>query len=575
MSNTLPYYYDAEDHVHEWKLTKTLITPSCISDGEAEYTCKCGETKTEVIKASEEYHDYRKIRTLQAPTIDKVGIDVYECTYCKDTITKVVDALGCEHNYVVEYNHPSTCTKEGEKKEYCTKCGDEKVEKLPLADHVSSTPEGRGTITKPVVDCLVDGAEDVVCDECRQIFSRPISAHKYEKVSESPATCTAEGVVTYKCKVCNDTKVEVTDKLEHNYEVVSTTPATCTKNGVEVKACNLCGDVVSKVLHATGHVKPAKADQDDTNYALGFVEVDAKGKYVLGGGNTTDITGVTPATEADCTHDLVEVYWCTGCSSLQVEVVERKSGHVMDTSKDTVQGAVECDVEGNPIIVKDEEGNIVVTEGGKADCRHAEIKVFRCKNCGESEYTVITKKLNHTPLAGSVITYAPTCTEDGYRTYTCTTCPRGNQQVTEPTGVKATGHKYEYVAETCTEDACIKCANAKCEEKVVTTKAELDKLDATTKATIIKILTDNGFTATEAGDYELPTASGHDFTVGTAVKVTTVDGVTKYTLACADCGEDITVTLDNAEYAKATKATVDGKETKVAVDENGILRVTE
>lgn len=463
-----------EDHVHTWEISKVLIAASCISDGEAVYTCECGETKTDVIPASAEYHDYQKVA-------EEGNVEIYKCTICNDTYSKVVTEEEHEHEYaeLEEDRIEPTCTSEGKAFKQCTVCGDIVTEILPKIDHVSSTPEGQGKITVGVVDCVKDGAEEVTCDVCREKFIRPISAHKFEKVSESAATCTAEGVVTYKCKACGATKVETSAKIDHTYtEEVVVTAATCEHDGLTLKVCTVCGEekrTVAKKLDHTGTI------------TKGWVkEVDAKGNYILtdenGDFNPASIT--TGKNTADCEHDVIEAFECDTCHKIQVKVVAKKLGHRVDTTKPVTVGTIEYKA-GVPV-VDPETGYIVVKEGAKADCTHDEVKVFTCANCRKEQVVVITKKLAHTPLAGSEKVFGATCDEDGYKTYTCTTC---NEKITEETGEKALGHSYEFKPATCTEGAAIVCTRG-CELdgsekgysefKATLTQEQQDAVDANT-----------------------------------------------------------------------------------------------
>ena len=59
------------------------------------------------------------------------------------------------------------------------------------------------------------------------------------------ATCTANGIKTYTCTVCCETKTETTPKTAHIYKT-TTSKATTKKNGSVVTKCSVCGTVKSK-----------------------------------------------------------------------------------------------------------------------------------------------------------------------------------------------------------------------------------------------------------------------------------------------------------------------------------------
>ena len=98
-------------------------------------------------------------------------------------------------------------------------------------------------------------------------------AHTYDSgsITTSP-TCTAEGVKTYTCTSCGHTKTETVLALGHMYtngtcllcgekepcnhswnNGSTTTAATCTENGVKTYTCLLCSETKTETIYATGH----------------------------------------------------------------------------------------------------------------------------------------------------------------------------------------------------------------------------------------------------------------------------------------------------------------------------------
>lgn len=525
-----------EDHVHDYKLTKTLITATCKDNGEGVYTCACGETKTDVIPASEEYHDYVEIPS------GVENVKIFKCNICGDVKTELVKEEAHDHNYleIEDSRIEATCTEEGKIFKQCEVCGEKLTETIAKIAHKSSTKAGQGKILTGAVSCTTDGEEEVTCDVCHQKFTRAISAHNYEKVAEVPATCTAEGVTTYKCKVCGATKADTIEKIDHDYtnakEVI---PADCQTEGLTLSVCKVCGDekrTISKKLDHTGTA------------TKGWVEVDEKGNYIL-----TDKSGKFDPTaidiknqEADCEHDVVEAFECTTCHKIQVKVVAKKLGHRIDSTKDVVVGSVLCDEKGVP--QKNSEGKYVVTKGGKADCQHAEVKLFTCANegCKEEEVVVLSEKLDHTPKANTTVVYGATCDTEGRKTYTCATC---NEQIEEKTGEKALGHNYAFEPATCTKAAAIVCTRG-----CTLTGSEKGYEDF--KKTLSKAQTD-ALTANKANGHQL---------IGTVTKKNN-----KYYALCKACGE-IEV-IYNAENKTITTENGKGEVWNVTVSDKGVITV--
>ena len=80
-----------------------------------------------------------------------------------------------------------------------------------------------------------------------------------------------DGVRTYTCTLCGDTKTETIKALGHDYdEGKVTTPATCLKDGVKTYTCKRnCGQegaTKTEVIKATGHKPAAGYKSDATNH---------------------------------------------------------------------------------------------------------------------------------------------------------------------------------------------------------------------------------------------------------------------------------------------------------------------
>ncbi|MCL1810368.1 MAG: InlB B-repeat-containing protein [Clostridiales bacterium] len=72
-------------------------------------------------------------------------------------------------------------------------------------------------------------------------------------VVTTPAACGVEGLTTFTCTVCGETKTEPIPALTHNYVAVVTAP-TCLDAGLTTHTCTLCGDsYTSAPVAALGH----------------------------------------------------------------------------------------------------------------------------------------------------------------------------------------------------------------------------------------------------------------------------------------------------------------------------------
>ena len=114
-----------------------------------------------------------------------------------------------------------------------------------------------GVVTTPAT-CTTDGVKTYTCSICGETKTEvvPATGHIYDDgVVTTPATCTAEGVMTYTC-ACGHTKTEKIAKIAHTEVVDAAVAPTCTTEGkTEGKHCSVCNTVlvaqetVAKLAH--------------------------------------------------------------------------------------------------------------------------------------------------------------------------------------------------------------------------------------------------------------------------------------------------------------------------------------
>lgn len=160
-----------ETHVtHKHNYVETITKePTCTETGEKTFTCDCGDSYTEVIPAkghkdtdgdgvcdecgekdSDHKHSYTETITKQ-PTCTETGEKTYTCK-CGDSYTEVIPAkghhygdddkcTGCgelnpdhKHSYTENVTKEPTCTEAGEKTYTCG-CGHSYTEEIPAKGH--------------------------------------------------------------------------------------------------------------------------------------------------------------------------------------------------------------------------------------------------------------------------------------------------------------------------------------------------------------------------------------------------------------------------------------------------------
>lgn len=247
--------------------------------------------------------------------------------------------------------------------------------------------------------CTTLGYDRYLCTSCGKIEKRDYAdslGHAWQGIVIREATCETDGKLLELCSRCGQMKQTATPKGEHTYES-HTMAATCTSPGYTVKECSVCGDrhitdVTAALPHGyEAHTIPASC------------ETGGKAIHRCDGCGSSFVTDYTSplghswdqgtlVTNATCTGEGVMEYRCTRCGYHRIEGSEA-AGHVP----------------GNP-----------------ATCTEPQL----CTRCG----AVIAKALGH---AYKSEVKAPTCTEMGYTTNTCTRC--GDTSKSDYT--ESAGHK--------------------------------------------------------------------------------------------------------------------------------------
>ncbi len=134
--------------------------------------------------------------------------------------------------------------------------------------------------------------EEVTADDNTKVETRTVYryltnspealGHDWSEWVLTEATCTEDGSNSRTCNRCGEIEAEVISSLGHDWGEWVTTEATCTKVGSNSRTCNRCGEIESEVIPVLDHTP---------------------GEPQL-------------YTEPTCTHEGVEMIWCTVCSGL-------------------------------------------------------------------------------------------------------------------------------------------------------------------------------------------------------------------------------------------------------------------
>lgn len=397
--------------------------------------CKdCGkklETGTVIPKLVEKEHDYGEWIPDQAPTCKKYGTRYRICKNCGDREVDVLDKV--DHTWDNgKVTKKATCTEDGEKTYTCTVCNTTKTEVIPATGHQHKEVRNAKKAT-----CTEDGyTGDTYCKDCGEKLEAGSVikklGHTWDNgVITKEATETEEGIKTYTCKTCGETKTEKIPVASHHWDQGTITKkATCTENGEKTYHCTDegCDKTWIETIPATGHQhtelrdkKTATCGEDGYSgdlYCKDCGQLISKGAVVKATGHSWDSGKVTEV--ATCKKEGTKTYTCKNCGETKTESIP-KTEHQWNDGEVTKE----------------------------ATCAEEGVKTYTCSICKDTKAEVIPKK-EHSFDEGKIQKEA-TCTEDGLKIYTCKACGEIKEEVLKATGHQHTELRNEKKA-TCTEE---------------------------------------------------------------------------------------------------------------------------
>lgn len=524
----IPKLIETEHDYGEWVLDQA---PTCKKYGARHRICKnCGDREVDVLDKVD--HSWELVST--TPATCTIGeIQHYKCSVCGETKDVTLSNPLGEHSWDNgKVTKEATCTEDGEKTYTCTVCNTTKTEVIPATGHQHKEVRNAKKAT-----CTEDGyTGDTYCTDCNTKLESGTVINKLghtwdNGVITKEATETEEGVKTYTCKTCGETKTEKIPVTSHHWDQGTITKkATCTENGEKTYHCTDadCNKTYVETIPATGHQhteikdkKSATCEKDgysgDT-YCKDCGQLISKGAIVKATGHSWDSGKVTEA--ATCKKEGTKTYTCKNCGETKTESIP-KTEHQWDNGKVTKE----------------------------ATCKEEGSKTYTCSICGDTKTEAIPKK-EHSFDEGK-ITKKATCTEDGLKVYTCKSCGETKEEVLKATGHQHTELRNEKKA-TCTEEGytgdtyCTDCGEL-IKKGSATEKADHNwKVTSEEKATCEK---DGSKTYTCADCKETKTetipATGHKFGDWQTVTTQSVftGGVQKR--ICNVCGKEETRNVGN------------------------------
>lgn len=283
-----------------------------------------------------------------------------------------------QHVYTSSIKKPATCTEPGIRLYTCKDNDDSYEEEIPATGHQHT--ELRNV---KVATCAQEGyTGDTYCKDCNTKLATGKSIAKKDHTWEAGkittvATCSGKGIKTYTCTGCNATRTEEIPSTGHQYtELRNVKAATCVQEGYT-------GDTYCK----------------DCNTKLASGKILPKTDHIWDSGKVTQ--------NATCTAKGIKTFTCTVCKSTRIEEIP-VTGHVNKITKFAKEASCK-------------------SEGYTGD--------IYCQDCGTLiEEGKVIPKTEHAWNDGEITTPA-TCTIEGIKTYTCTSCG-----ITKTEAIAATGH---------------------------------------------------------------------------------------------------------------------------------------
>ena len=524
----IPKLVEKEHDYGEWVLDQA---PTCKKYGARHRICKnCGDREVDVLDKVD--HSWELVST--TPATCTIGeIQHYKCSVCGETKDVTLSNPLGEHSWDEgKVTKKATCTEDGEKTYTCTVCNTTKTEVIPATGHQHKEARNAKKAT-----CTEDGyTGDTYCTDCNTKLESGTVINKLghtwdNGVITKEATETEEGVKTYTCKTCGETKTEKIPVASHHWDQGTITKkATCTENGEKTYYCTDadCNKTYVETIPATGHQhtelrdkKTATCGEDGYSgdlYCKDCGQLISKGAVVKATGHSWDSGKVTEV--ATCKKEGTKTYTCKNCGETKTESIP-KTEHQWNDGEVTKE----------------------------ATCAEEGVKTYTCSICKDTKAEVIPKK-EHSFDEGKIQKEA-TCTEDGLKIYTCKACGETKEEVLKATGHQHTELRNEKKA-TCTEEGysgdiyCTDCGEL-IKKGSATEKADHNwKVTSEEKATCEK---DGSKTYTCADCKETKTetipATGHKFGDWQTVTTQSVftGGVQKR--ICNVCGKEETRNVGN------------------------------
>jgi len=471
-----------------------------------------------------------------------------------DIVVAKTEDVECTHTYTSAVTKTPTCGATGVRTYTCSLCGDSYTETIPATgahayDNSCDTSCNVCGATR-TVSHVYSGSCDQYCNVCGAKKSGLSigNPHTYDNACDADCNVCGEARTVAGHAYDNDCDPTCNNcgavrDAAHSYKAEVTAPD-CVNGGYTTYTCTVCGDSYKdNYTQAAGHKYDNDCDADCN--VCGATRTPADHKYV---------ESVMAA--ANCGYEGMSKFTCSVCGDSYTKVIPATGAHKYSNDCDT-----RCNVCNKVREVGDHK--YVATQTKAPTCTETGVMTYTCSSCGAS-YTESIPVIAHSYKA--VVT-APDCVNGGYTTHTCTVC--GDSYKDNYT--EATDHNYvgvETKAPTCGATGvmtytCSACGDSYTETIAATGAHKYDNACDTScnvcgavrvtshsyKAEVTAPDCVNGgyttYTCTVCGDSykdNYTEATDHNY-VGVETKAPTCGATGVMTYTCSGCGDSYTETI--------------------------------
>lgn len=197
---------------HDWDFANAecLKKATCTEQGTMLMHCKRDASHTMTYSYGGTGHIWDEGVITTQPTYDEYGVKTLHCKNCDATMTEKV--LPTKYTFTVTVV-PPTCTEDGYTMHKCNQ-----DDSFSYKDNIvhSTGHHAAKRVIEPT--CKEEGRTEIYCTVCGDVSSTfdftPKKDHTWDNgVVTTEPTAEKDGVKTYTCKVCNETKTETIPRL--------------------------------------------------------------------------------------------------------------------------------------------------------------------------------------------------------------------------------------------------------------------------------------------------------------------------------------------------------------------------